>query len=149
MNNKILFYCLFIIGFVSLFLPFDIDHLIHCDFISTNKYPEQKTTSFIAILKNVSFRYFHFKNIIEVILSILILSPFTFSALFFHYKKYTFLLIFNIIPLIFLVTLGISRKLDDLQIGYYLLTFQQTILFFLLIRIKFTNRQKQIKLVND
>lgn len=146
MKNKILFYCLFIIGFISLFLPFDIDVLIQCDFISTSSYPEQTTTSFIAILKNVSFRYFHFKNILEIILSILILPPFIFSAIFFHYKKYTFLLIFNIIPLIFLVTIGIMRKLDGLQIGYYLLTFQQAILFFLLIKIKYTNCQ--IKLVN-
>ncbi|MCI9844454.1 hypothetical protein [Flavobacterium pectinovorum] len=146
MKTKILFYFLFLIGCISIFLPFDKDHLIHCDFITTAKQKQELTVSFIAIFENVSFDSLHFKNIMEVILAVLLIAPFIFSAVLFFYKKYTLLLIFNVIPLIFLITIGLLRWFEDLQIGYYLLLLQQMTLFYLIIKID--NYQKK-KLVHQ
>ena len=88
MNKKTVFYALFLIGIVSIFLPFDIDNTINCGFEKGYYSDKDKTISFLAIFKNVSFHNFNFINIIKMLLATLLIVPFIFSAIFFFYKKY-------------------------------------------------------------
>ncbi|SHM86417.1 hypothetical protein [Flavobacterium xinjiangense] len=138
MNKKTVFYVLFLIGIVSIFLPFDIDNTINCGFEMGYYSDKDKTISFLAIFKNVSFHNFNFLNIIKMLLAILLIVPFIFSAIFFFYKKYIILIMLNLVPFVFFLILGLSRRFDQLQIGFYLLLFQQIALFYLLIKILFS-----------
>ena len=138
MKNKIIFYILFLIGIVSIFLPFDIDNTINCGFEIGYYSDNKQTISFLAIFENVSFHNFNFINIIKILLATLLIVPFIFSVIFFVYKKYIVLIILNLFPLVFFILLGLSRRFDQLQIGYYLLLFQQIALFYLLIKILFS-----------
>jgi hypothetical protein len=138
MKNKKLFYILFLIGFISIYLPFDIDTTIHCGFEIGDSSNDKQTMSFLAIFKNVSFH--NFKDIIEMLLAILLLVPFIFSAILFFYKKYVILIVLNLFPSVFFLTLGFLRRFDGLQVGYYLLLFQQIALFFLLFKTLFSTK---------
>jgi hypothetical protein len=142
MKTKFLFYCLFLVGFVSIFLPFDKDHVIRCDFINTSQ--QEKTIAFTSIFENISFISLDFKNLMEIIFAMLLIAPFIFSSLLFFYKKYILLIIFNLIPLIFFLTLGLLRRFEDFQIGYYLLLLEQLTIFYLLINMKLVSYQKKI-----
>jgi hypothetical protein len=138
MNKKIVFYILFLIGIVSIFLPFDTDSTINCGFEIGYYSDKDQEISFLAIFKNVSFHNFNFTNIIKMLSATLLIVPFIFSAVFFFYKKYTILIILNLSPFVFFLILGLSRRFDQLQIGYYILLFQQFALFYLLIKILFS-----------
>lgn len=90
MKTKIIFYSLFLIGFISIFLPFDRDFTIHCDFINTSASQQQNTIPLISFFKNISFYNLNLSKILQIIAAVLITGPFIFSALLFFYKNTEF-----------------------------------------------------------
>ncbi|MBF4517104.1 hypothetical protein IRZ71_12145 [Flavobacterium sp. ANB] len=130
MKTKLIFYSLFLIGFISIFLPFQKNPVT------------QNTLSLSAFFENMPLYNLNFSKILQIIATVLIPGPFIFSAILFFYKKYKILTIFNRIPLTIFITLGLISKFENLYIGYYLLLFQQITLFVLLIKIKIENQNK-------
>ncbi|KUJ61145.1 hypothetical protein AR687_14530 [Flavobacteriaceae bacterium CRH] len=130
MKTKIIFYSLFLIGFISIFLPFDKNIV------------NQKTLPLIAFFENISLYNLDFSKILQLIVTVLIPGPFIFSSILFFFKRYKTLIIFNRITLTIFITFGLIRKFDNLCIGYYLLLFQQIALFILLIKVKIENQNK-------
>ena len=135
MKDKILFYSLFVIGFVSIFLPFDRITIIGCG-VGVSSVDYYSKSLIEVYIENLTIKKIDFVNVLSILFSTLIMLFITIPAILFFYKKHLALIIANVLSLSFFLFLGFSRNFDnDLQFGYYILILQQIILL-LLIKVK-------------
>jgi hypothetical protein len=144
MKNKILFYCLFLIGFISIFLPFNKESAIGCGYEASIVHSYNQNL-FEAYIKNLAILKLDFVNILDIIFSSLFILSIIIPVILFSYKKHIALIIINLFSLLTLLLIGFSRNFDDdLLFGYYILVSQQIVLLSLQLKIIPDNRIKTI-----
>ena len=137
MRNKILFYIICFIGIVSIFFPYYKSIIFACGFGPC--YKDYQYINFLEMYYD-NFQFFkpQFLNFIDVFILTLIIISILFYALLYFLKKYLAIIILTVICLIYFL-FSLVNAFDILQYGFYILLFQQIILLFLVLKVRFFN----------
>ncbi len=134
MKKKLFILIVYLLGIVSVFLPYYKSMFIACGFGTSHQGFDY--SNFLQMyLDNIVFFKPKLLNFIDFIWQTLVLISIVFSVIFFFYKKYIVVIFLNIISLIYFV-LGLFSAFDILAFGFYILFFQQILFIMIFVKLR-------------
>ncbi|RKR10350.1 hypothetical protein C8C83_2024 [Flavobacterium sp. 90] len=133
MHKKIISFTFSLLGFVSLFLPYNKVVITACgeNFRSRDYYYD----SLIRFIPDFFSTLPRLNNLIETLLILLVCFSLIFSSILFLLNKITTSILLVIVTLL-IMSISFYNLHDDLGFGYYVIIFQQIALLFYIIYAK-------------
>jgi hypothetical protein len=133
MKNKKIFYFGYLVGIISLFMPYYESFFIACG-LGSSVTGYEYVDFFHLYINNIKFLKIEFLDFIDIMWQSLFLISIVFSPLFYIYKKHLMLILLCFISILYFV-LSFVNAYDMLVWGFYILFFQQLFMLSLLIQI--------------
>lgn len=130
--EKKIFYFLYMIGILSLFIPFYENFAIGCG-IDTSTTTYESRYLLQDYFENIKSFKPEFLNFVGALWLSLILISILFSPLFYIYKKLLLLIILNVVSVLYFVICIVNAH-EMVVYGFYILFFQQLFLLGFLIK---------------